>query len=134
MFKLMNDGALVAESVEQIHFDQQQQGWVTPGCIYSDPAREFSVEFFPTTRDELKAARQRVVEAIKVTTQLGHTFDGDEDAQSRMARAIIAMQATGTASTLWVLADNSVITATVAELAEALALSGAAQAAVWVIE
>lgn len=133
MNRLMNGDALVVESESPIVWDEQQQGWATPGCIYADTARQFSVEFVPATRDELKAARQLAVDAIKVTTQLGHTFDGDEVAQSRMARAIIAMQATGTASTLWVLADNTVIPATVAELAEALALSGAAQSALWVL-
>lgn len=85
-------------------------------------------------RQEAKAARQAAVDAIKVTTQAGHTFDGDETSQTRMARAIVALQATGTPSVTWVLADNSVIQASAAELAEALALAGQAQAAVWVIE
>ena len=87
----------------------------------------------PPTRDQLKAEREISVAAITVTTQAGNTFDGDEVSQTRMARAIIALQATGTPATVWVLADNTVIQATVAELAEALALSGAAQAALWVI-
>lgn len=84
-------------------------------------------------RDELKVQRQAAVDAIQVTTSAGHTFDGDEVSQTRMARAIIALQATGTPSVTWVLADNSVIEATAAELTEALALAGAAQAALWVI-
>lgn len=84
-------------------------------------------------RDDLKAARAVAVEAIKITTAAGNTFDGDEISQTRMARAIIALQATGTPSITWVLADNSVIHATATELAEALALAGAAQAAIWVI-
>ena len=73
------------------------------------------------------------VAKISVTTQAGNTFDGDEVSQTRMARAIIALQSTGTPATVWVLADNTVIQATVAELAEALALSGAAQSALWVL-
>lgn len=81
-----------------------------------------------------KAARTVAVENITVTTQAGNTFDGDETSQTRMARAIVALQATGTPSTVWVLADNTAIQATVAELSEALALAGAAQAAIWVIE
>lgn len=88
----------------------------------------------PTARDIAKAAREKAVAAITVTTTAGNTFDGDETSQTRMARAIIALQATGTPSVTWVLADNSVIEATAAELSEALALAGAAQAAVWVIE
>lgn len=85
------------------------------------------------TREQLKAERAAAVEAIIVTTQAGNTFDGDETSQTRMARAIIALQATGTPSVNWVLHDNTVIAASTAELAEALALSGAAQAAIWVI-
>lgn len=84
-------------------------------------------------REDLKAARQVAVEAIKVTTAAGNTFDGDETSQTRMARAIIALQATGTPSITWVLADNTVIQVTASELTEALALAGAAQAAVWVL-
>jgi len=85
------------------------------------------------TRDELKAERELAVAAITVTTQAGNTFDGDETSQTRMARAIIALQATGTPSTIWVLADNTAIQATAAELTEALVLAGQAQAAIWVI-
>ena len=84
-------------------------------------------------RQSSKAARAAAVDAIKVTTASGKTFDGDETSQNRMARAIVALNATGTAETLWVLADNTPVQVTAAELAEALALSGAAQAALWVI-
>lgn len=84
-------------------------------------------------RAEAKASRAAAVAGIKVTTQAGNTFDGDEISQTRMARAILVLQATSTPSTIWVLADNTVITATAAELTEALALAGAAQAALWVI-
>jgi hypothetical protein len=52
--------------------------------------------------------------------------------QVRMVRAIVALQATGTPSVVWVLADDSTVQATAAELVEALALAGAAQAALWV--
>lgn len=86
-------------------------------------------------REEWKAQRAALVEAIKVTTQAGNTFDGDEISQGRMARAIIAMDASAPGATVnWVLADNSVIDAAAAELKEALALAGTAQAAIWVAE
>lgn len=84
-------------------------------------------------REQAKAARQAAVDAIKVTTAAGNTFDGDETSQTRMARAITVLS-TGYAATVpWVLADNTVIQADIAELTEALAKAGAAQAAVWVI-
>lgn len=80
-----------------------------------------------------KAEREMAVAAIKVTTQAGNTFDGDETSQGRMARAIVALQGTGAMSVAWVLADNTAIEASAAELTEALALAGAAQASLWVL-
>ena len=85
-------------------------------------------------REAAKLSRSAAVDAIVVTTAAGNAFDGDEVSQGRMARAIIALQATGTPSVTWVLHDNTVIQATAAELVEALALAGAAQAAIWVID
>jgi len=82
-------------------------------------------------REEWKSARSAAVEAIKVTTLAGNTFDGDEISQGRMARAVSSMEDVDTV--LWVLADNSVIQATKEELKEALRLAGSAQAAIWVL-
>jgi len=84
------------------------------------------------TREDKKKTRQKQVDAIKVTVN-GKVFDGDEISQTRMARAIIGMQATGQPTLTWVLADNTPTEATLAELTEAMCLAGAAQAAVWVI-
>lgn len=85
-------------------------------------------------REQAKAARAQQVAAITVTTTAGRTFDGDEISQDRMARAILGLNASGPAATVnWVLANNTVIQATAAELTEALAKAGAAQAAIWVI-
>lgn len=85
------------------------------------------------TRDQLKQEREQAVSAIKVTTQAGNTFDGDEVSQGRMSRAIIALSTGLAPSVTWVLADNTVIQATSDELVEALVLAGQAQAAIWVI-
>ena len=85
-------------------------------------------------REEAKALRAAAVENIIVTTLTGKTFDGDEAAQGRMARAIIGMQTTGAATIVWVLADNTATMATLAELTEAFCLAGQAQADIWVIE
>ena len=73
-----------------------------------------------------------VVEAIQVTTTAGNTFDGDEESQGRMARAILGLESVPNATVTWVLADNSEIQVTTAELREALALAGAEQARLWV--
>lgn len=94
---------------------------------------DFDARFLIYTREVAKAQRQATVEAIKVTTATGKTFDGDETSQGRMARAIIGMQASGQPAIAWVLADNTPTEATLAELTEAMCLAGQAQAAVWVI-
>ncbi|MGM8849575.1 DUF4376 domain-containing protein [Salinicola halophyticus] len=76
------------------------------------------------------AERVARVARIKLTTESGDVFDGDEISQNRMAR-FVAMVEDGDAIR-WVLADNSVIQATTAELKEALTLAGQAQAQLWV--
>lgn len=84
-------------------------------------------------REAAKQARQTAVENIKVTTTAGNVFDGDEVSQTRMSRAILVLSTGAAASVPWVLADNSVIQADIAELTEALALAGAEQARLWVL-
>jgi len=84
-------------------------------------------------RSAFKAERSAQVRRITVTTESGRCFDGDEISQGRMARAILALDATGPESTVrWVLHDNSAVDVGAAELREALALAGQAQADLWV--
>jgi hypothetical protein len=85
-------------------------------------------------RQEWKSDRALAVAAIKVTTQAGNTFDGDEVSQARMARAILGLQSSASETVTWVLADNKVIQVTATELGEALALAGAEQARLWVAD
>lgn len=84
-------------------------------------------------REEAKSDRQAAVDAIKVTVSSGKVFDGDETSQTRMARAIVALQATGVQSTMWGLADNTFVEVTLGELVEALALAGTEQTRLWSI-
>lgn len=116
--------------------DEQVAAGLTGGKTPMTPAEVEAHVNPPKTeaqlREEWKTSRAATVEAIKVTTTAGNEFDGDEISQGRMARAIIALGTTPGGTVNWVLADNSVINATAAELTEALALAGAAQAAIWV--
>ena len=91
-------------------------------------------ELAEQARQAFKSSRQAAVDSIVVTTASGKTFDGDELSQNRMARAILAMQSAGVQTTTWVLADNTPSLVTTTELAEALALAGAAQTSLWVME
>jgi|SRR6516225_1705429 hypothetical protein len=84
----------------------------------------------PLTRDQLKAARQAKVDASIVTVD-GLNFNGDETSQSRMARAILSLQAQSQTSTMWILADNTATTVTLLQLQKALAAAGTYQTSVW---
>lgn len=90
------------------------------------PAEELAAQALAAA----KAARQAEVEAITVTTQSGRVFDGNEDAQNRMSRAVNAMDEADTLP--WVLADNAIGEVNRQELREALKLAGAAMATIWV--
>lgn len=83
-------------------------------------------------RELAKQARQAAVDSITVTVN-GKVFDGDETSQTRMARAIIGLQATRQATIKWTLADNTETQATLAELTEALCLAGDRQGELWAI-
>lgn len=102
-------------------------------------AAEVEAHLHPTPteeqlREQWKARRAEAVANIKVTTGAGNVFDGDEISQGRMARAVLALQTATGQTVSWVLADNTVIEATAAELLEALALAGAEQARLWTAE
>lgn len=83
-----------------------------------------------------KAKFKRASEVSKITVEVdGLIFDGDEESQTRMGRTIAAAIALDvdiqTYTQVWVLADNTVATVTIAQLAQALKLSGEAQTALW---
>lgn len=86
------------------------------------------------TLDKAKTERAEAVEKITVEVD-GMVFDGDETAQGRMGRTIAAAVALGvdieTYTQVWVLADNTVATPTIKQLAQALKLAGEAQTALW---
>ena len=97
-------------------------GFIAPEKIIDDAA----------LREAEKIQRDITTAKILVTTSAGNVFNGDEVSQNRLSRAIMALQLTGTLTTHWVLANNVATEVGVPELAEALALSGAAQTALWV--
>lgn len=124
-----------------------------PGDSWNTPAR-YMTELGPLPEDALleapaktdeelaaeelaqaKAERATAVSKITVTVD-GMTFDGDEVSQERMARTITAAVATGedmSATTTWVLADNTVAQVSMQQLAQALRAAGEAQTEFWTI-
>lgn len=80
-------------------------------------------------RQEKKTKRLIDIGNTIITTQADNSFDGNEESQNRMMRTIMTMAE----PVEWVLADNSVIVVTKAELQEALTLAVEAQGSQWVI-
>lgn len=82
------------------------------------------------TPEEKKEVRAEKVNSIVVEVA-GKLFDGDEDAQNRINRAITALTVAGVLSTPWKLADNSWTEVTVEQLAEVLVKAGMEQTRLW---
>lgn len=83
-------------------------------------------------RQTAKATRADKVARIVVEVD-GLSFDGDEDSQGRMARAILALESAGVANTPWTLANNTIVFVTAGQLRMALVKAGLAQTAVWAL-
>lgn len=98
-----------------------------PYVIYT---RKSEAEIAQIVLQQEKELRAKAVASIVVRTVSGNVFDGNEDAQNRMSRAITGMEDTD--ETLWVLADNTPVMVGKAELKEALRLAGQAQTELWV--
>lgn len=103
--------------------------WEKVGVTYLE--RDYTPEEQESI-DLEKAKRERAIQVrnIKVVVD-GMTFDGDESAQSRMARAITAAETAGLAKTVWVLADNTVAEVTKEQLQQALSKAMIAMGELW---
>lgn len=99
-----------------------------------EPPKPTEEELAAQELERKKRYRAAQVAAIQVTVD-GMVFDGDETAQTRMGRTIAAAVALGvdieTYTQIWVLADNTVATPTIKQLAQALKLAGEAQTNYW---
>lgn len=103
--------------------------WAQYGVTYSE--RELTPEE-QEAQNLAIAKRERAAKVAAITVEVdGMVFDGDEQAQSRMARAITAAETAGLESTVWVLADNTVATVTKAQLQQALAKAMIAMSELW---
>lgn len=83
------------------------------------------------TTEEWKQERTRLVAGITVQVD-GLTFDGNEEAQARMSRAVTVLQLQPKgATTNWTLADNTTVPVTLPILAAALTASMKRMAELW---
>jgi len=109
-------------------------GWVSDESTYLIQSEYEAQQAAIRNRETAKVARAAAVASIIVTTSSGKAFDGHEDAQARMSRAILGMQATNLPMMPWTLADNTIAYVTIQELTEALILAGTRQSELWNLE
>lgn len=120
----VEDGAFIPVDPKNLDY-QSYLRWVDEGHVPGVgelPSDE--VVYLAWKRQREKLVLQIVVEVD------GLHFDGDEDSQNRMARAVAAAD-TMTETTEWTLADNTVAMVTVQQLKTACRLAGEAQTAIW---
>lgn len=115
--------------------EMKEYGDLPDGCSFERPPMT-AEEQAQADLDAAKAERATKVGALTVTVD-GMVFDADETSQNRMSRVVAGAQALGvdmnTTTQIWVLADNTVATPTVAQLAQALKLAGQKQSELWVL-
>ena len=115
--------------------EMMDYGDLPEGCSFDRPPMT-TEEQAKADLDAAKAERATQVGRLTVTVD-GMVFDADETSQNRMSRVVSGAQALGvdmnTTTQIWVLADNTVATPTVAQLAQALKLAGEAQTALWTV-
>lgn len=114
--------------------EMKDYGDLPEGCSFDRPPMT-AEEQAAAELQEAKSERATQVGRLTVTVD-GMVFDADETSQNRMSRVVAGAQALGidqSTTQVWVLADNTVATPTVAQLAQALKLAGEAQTALWTI-
>jgi len=116
---------------------------IKTGKVTQRPLTEAEIAALPVVTEEdlareaheiFKQERVKAVAAIVVLVDIdentAYLFDGDETSQTRMARVMVTM--TDTDVTPWVLADNTPVMVTKAQLAVALRKAAEEQARLWV--
>jgi len=118
------DGACIPADNANTDY-QEYLSWLEAGGVPED--------VLPPTQAETylawKAQREQLVAQIVVEVD-GMTFDGDEESQNRMVRAVAAADLMSE-TTEWTLADNTVVTVTVQQLKTACRLAGEEQTRIW---
>lgn len=112
--------------------------WSSLGVVYTEEPRPEPTAEEIAAQELAQAKAERADAVSRITIEVdGMIFDGDEESQTRMGRTIAAAVALGvdltTETRVWVLADNSIATPTIAQLAEALRKAGDAQTSLWVV-
>lgn len=127
--KGLYSGNSLSELLVSVHegdtYEEVDASFVLPDVDMSDDAHY--------TNYVIKKAKLDSVATIRVVVG-NKVLDGDEISQSRMLRAIQIAAIASETTTMWKLADNSIVEVTLDELKEALALSGKEMSKIWLGE
>ena len=108
--------------------------WAALGVTYTEEPDPEPTEEEKAAAELEEAKRIRAAQVAAIVVEVdGMSFNGDEDSQSRMTRAIIASDTAGLDSTVWVLADDTVATVTKEQLKQALAKSMLEMGSLWTV-
>ena len=118
--------------VEQDTLGNWVDKWEVSTITDPDSIAFIDASIAATQRNAKKAQREANVKNILVTVN-GKEFNGDEISQTRISRALIALEFAKQDSTKWILANNEEAIVTKAELAQVLILAGQKQTELWPI-
>ncbi len=127
LFHVPNEGGYAGLWAQVDEYARAHPEAVKPEAAPAPTPEELAAQ----TLAEAKAERARAVAALAVEVD-GMTFDGDEKAQERMARAVL-MAESPEESMEWVLADSSVAVVTADQLRRACRAAGKAMGTLWVM-
>lgn len=133
-------GTQIKKPVEDLEAYSKCAKWCNENRAYIEDKGDYyeAVAIPEPTEKELsaqalaQAKSERASAVSKITVEVdGMVFDGDEKAQQRVARSIIALDDDETMP--WVLYDNSVVQVTKAQLKQVLRLAGQKQSELWIV-
>ena len=122
----------VGDGVVQDEYGNYLQSWKIIDITDAQLISKIDADKAETERTLKKAQREANVKNILVIVN-GKEFNGDETSQTRISRALIALEFAKQDSTKWILANNEEAIVTKAELAQALILAGQKQTELWPI-
>ena len=117
---LLNGTMSVPKADGNMEYELIKQ-WLAEG---NTPEPEFTeAELALQAQAQARRLKQEALSKLTIVTTSGKVFDGDETARIDMLTAINMANVVGQTSTMWKMADNTIVEVTLPELQEALLLA-----------
>ena len=130
MYYIINGKAIEASKLDDKRKALlEREGVVPVATIPQAMLDAIEVANIQSTYKSWKLAREQLVKNIEVTYN-GVVYQGDEDSQGRMSRAILALPDTVTTIN-WIAKNNTIVPLNANDLKTILFLSGQAQSLIW---